>query len=297
MKKFLTTGLLFLAGVQGGLAADYQLRPAIPAEAVYRQVVAQPAPTWQGCYGGVNLGIGVSNTRTNLKSNEIFSGNYIENSAMTSANPIAGGQIGCNDVNNNLLWGFELEGELGSVHGHTNESQTDPVSYSLNAKSRYQVDIAARAGYVVDNLLLYGKLGLAYRSTEYTMNSNELSYLTTPFKTLSDGTVLNRPLWNTVFDARRVLKSFVPLFGVGVEYAFASKWTAKLEMDTTYTDKKTDLVVTTLGPYNNRKPPYDNGSYIGYDYFRGRNPVLGDKIRMSVTNFDMNMKMGVNRRF
>ena len=292
-------------------AADYRTYPQpAPIPVPVNDPPPPPPPAWGGCYVGVNAGVGAFTQDRTLETNSIFHGYYINDSTVTTGYPVLGGQLGCNYLSGSFLGGFEGGVSTGHREPTHNGGQGDPSFYKLDSERGPRIDLALRGGYVMDNVLIFGKVGVAYQETKYKLNVNEVSYLTVPSSFVnSSGSAIYRPLWQTIYDASSKKKDFLPLIGIGAEYAFHPSWTVKLEVDATFAQStNTDLVVDHVGQYNNRNanPPTgvlaspSGGSvqYIGYDNINGRDPVLGDILKLKTSlGIDVNMKLGINRRF
>ena len=113
---------------------------------------------------------------------------------------IYGGQLGFNYQMGS--WVFGVEGEYTA--GDIKHSEGIPGLLSGSAKVDRIYTAAGRVGYAFDRTMIYGKLGGAWTQEKYDF-------------TLLGGTATgsaDRTGW---------------LVGLGVEYAFAGNWTAKLE--------------------------------------------------------------------
>jgi outer membrane immunogenic protein len=179
MKKILT--LIALAGsVAAASAADMpQSAPYTPAP-----VVVSPAYNWTGFYVGAMGGAGWSTSQ-----GVDFKGGF------------AGGTIGANAQFSNFVLGAEVEGAWASI------GQTSSLLFGLvSATDTIQAfgSATVRAGFAIDNVLIYGKGGFAAAR-------NNLKF-TGPGGSLSD---TESHLGYTA--------------GGGIEYGFTPNWSAKVE--------------------------------------------------------------------
>jgi outer membrane immunogenic protein len=125
IKAALIGAAILTAAAVGANAADvYE-----PAEGGYKDDVAYyPSITWTGFYAGAHAGAAFNDVED---SDTFFSG---------------GGQIGYNWQKHGP-WVFGIEGD---------------VSFVDDENSDYLASIRARAGYAMDNVLLYGTGGVAF---------------------------------------------------------------------------------------------------------------------------------------
>jgi outer membrane immunogenic protein len=163
LNRSLLTGLVtgcglvpLLAGV--GAAADLTVK-ARPA-AIYN---------WTGCYGGIHFGSLFEQQDWGAFGSDHDTG------------VVLGGQLGCNYQVSS--WVFGVQGDLawsdaGGSHG-------DQVFLSLTDewKTKSLGSMTGRIGYAFDQLLVYGKGGIAWRNNTYT-TSNTTTGAT--FSTASD---------------------------------------------------------------------------------------------------------------
>ena len=180
-----------MAGL-AGVAAIALMGPATAADMRVPAVV-QPAPafTWTGCYIGIHGGGGV------LKSDFIDDTDW-------GGGGLAGGQIGCNYQMTWLVVGVEAEGWWSSLKSRDRFSD-QIFSFSEFAKNRWDFDVALRVGAAFGNGLLYGKAGVVWGRFDYHRED------TNP----------------TNVNASVTMPGL--LLGLGLEYAFSSNWTGKIE--------------------------------------------------------------------
>lgn len=196
MKRILlsATALAALAMPSIGSAAD--LPRAMPPAQVPAMV---PVYNWTGFYLGGNVGYAWRSTD--------ITGNFAGASwGVTNDRFMLGGQMGYNWQVGHFVFG--VEGDFDWANG----TKTTPVVVTGIGNLQGVVDgnwvatLAARLGYAVDRWLIYTKLGGGWTRTETSLRSATLGVLATNDKTNSG--------W---------------LVGLGLEYAFAQNWTAKIE--------------------------------------------------------------------
>ncbi len=206
MRRLVMTTLGLFALGAAGAAQAADIR--IPHKA---PAYIQTFYNWTGFYLGGHLGYGSGD----------FSGTDTFTGAITgSANAtglIYGGQVGFNYQIGSWVFGIEGDFTFGDVKW--DENFLGLATAEIKIDQIY--DVAGRIGYAFDRTLIYGKFGGAWTQEKY--NFNVLGGTAT-------GTV-NRSGW---------------LAGVGIEYAFAGNWSAKLEYN--YMDLGSKLVtLTTTG--------------------------------------------------
>jgi outer membrane immunogenic protein len=200
MKKLLlATSALVLAGP--ALGADLRIPTKAPA------IVAAPVPfSWTGCYVGAHAGYGWGRTNITDPNPAGFANGTTQTANTRGA--LAGGQIGC-DYQFAGGWVFGVEGSAAwaDIKGTVN----DPFFAGKNFSSRtdFIADATGRIGYSFDRVLFYGKGGGAWAHNRFGMIAP-----LGPFGTSVSAATETRFGW---------------VVGAGVEYAFTSNWSAKLE--------------------------------------------------------------------
>jgi outer membrane immunogenic protein len=174
--------------------AGSDVAPAIEWQAGSAITKAPPLASynWTGCYGGVQAGGG---TET-----DSFSGQN------NGGGGLAGGQIGCNYQIGQIVLGAEGEAAWSGV---TNNAHLKLMGFSeeFASRNRWIADVSARAGVALDRALIYGKAGLA-EGGGFAFNSTIQGVSAVGSGTLSG-----------------------LLLGLGLEYALAPNWSARLEYD------------------------------------------------------------------
>jgi outer membrane immunogenic protein len=118
---------------------------------------------------------------------------------------LAGGQIGCNYQIGQIVLGAEGEAAWSGVTDNAH-LKLIPFSEEFASRNRWIADVSARAGVALDRALVYGKAGLAEGG--FAFNSTVQGVSASGSGTLSG-----------------------LLLGLGIEYAFAPNWSARLEYD------------------------------------------------------------------
>ena len=208
---FAQAAALVLTMAGSAVAADIPLKAAPPVAARF---------SWTGCYLGGHVGGGFAHkdiTDPVQLVQDSFAGTPITTGVTTvSPSPtgaVIGGQIGC-DYEFASSWVIGIE---GAASGSTmKDSKTvalplgNPDSALVKARVEFLSSVTARIGYAFDNVLLYGRGGVALAQDLYNVIG---SFLGTPFN--FEGAD-NRIGWTA---------------GGGVEWAFSQHWSTSLEYD------------------------------------------------------------------
>lgn len=227
--------------------------PALAADLAVKAppVVAAVPYTWTGCHVGGHVGAGWDRTTYSDPGTPIaavppfIAGGLNQNfapagaafSARGGAAFLGGVQAGC-DYQFASNWVIGIGGDfswtnLGSV---TNDpffggKNGNPVAFS--ARTNEIASITGRVGYAWDRVLFYGKGGAAYAHDKYAV-SNSAAINANIFGCDNGG---GAPFsgCNTAGSADR----WGWTAGVGVEWAFATNWSAMIEYDHYGFDTKT----------------------------------------------------------
>ena len=207
------SGLLAAAGFLAltSMASSADMAP------VYKSPPPPPPPafSWTGFYIGGIVGGGWSTTESSLTGVSIpeFDGFSISGFsipvAQTQANGfLAGGTVGYNwQVSPWLVLGVEGDIAWTDIKG----SSPCILILACSTNHKWMATAAGRIGFTRDRLMVYLKGGAAWADTRYGVSIN-LDGLTDGEQSIS------------------VKKTRVgALFGTGVEYAFLSNWSAKIE--------------------------------------------------------------------
>jgi outer membrane immunogenic protein len=175
-------------------AADIPPRRVPPPVAPV--VYAPPVYNWSGFYIGGNLGAGFSHSSWS----DPFIGAH---DTFNKTGFIGGGQVGVNWQINALVLGIEGDFDWTGLKG----SGHDSLGNTINTDTQWTSTVTGRVGAAFDRLLVYGKGGIAFAHV------NE--GLTDMFGGSASASQ-TRTGWTA---------------GVGLEYAFAPNWSAKIEYD------------------------------------------------------------------
>jgi opacity protein-like surface antigen len=181
-----------------GQAAD-TTPVAYPPAATPIYTYSPPIPiyNWTGFYVGANLG-GAWASGTLSDS---FTGGSV---TASSSGVIGGGQLGYNFQNGNFVFGAEWV-----FDGTSLDASGSAGPLSATAKTNWVSTLAARFGWAAsNNWLWYGKAGGGWAHNEATVTN------------FFNGTQVTGSNTNSGW-----------LLGVGIQYAFAPNWSAKLEYD------------------------------------------------------------------
>src|SRR5215472_4141882 len=229
----LAAAAIGLATIGLASAADLGVRRApAPAPAVY----APPPPpfSWTGFYIGGNLG--VAWTDGDLCCDDFGNSISISQHAVFTG----GGQVGANYQWNWLVLG--IEGDFDWLANNNNSSRTLSIgqnAFQLSANDRWITTLTGRVGYAFNwggawgwgvsgvggPWLIYGKGGWGWAG----VNKFTLTNVAT------GGSI----------DLSNSNSNSGPVGGVGLEWAFAPNWTAKLEYDILFLNDKS---FTTTDP-------------------------------------------------
>jgi outer membrane immunogenic protein len=217
-KLFHTTAALsvLLATSIAANAADVTARPApyAPPAPVY----VPPPFSWTGFYLGGNIG----GAWANRDVTDTFSGvNF--NNGNNNGVFIGGGQLGFNwQVSNYFVLGFEadFDGAANNNNTRTLFIPTGPIQVTSN--NRWITTLAARFGVNNGPWLFYGKGGVGWVGND-------------------DFTVTNLTTGASITASNNNTNSGW-LVGVGIEWAFAPNWSAKVEYNYLGLDDRTFTV-------------------------------------------------------
>ncbi len=168
-----------------------------------------PPPLWTGLYIGANVGGAWSDLKTTDRDGMwALPGYGWTNSA---SGVIGGGQIGYNWQANNVFNGFVfgVEADFGGIGFSVNHHPFNNVSLNDGVDSGFTADFTGRLGYAAGPALFYIKGGWAYFDGNNTLRDTGY-YAGGPFSAAQNG-----------------LSGWT--FGGGIEYKFASCWSAKVE--------------------------------------------------------------------
>jgi outer membrane immunogenic protein len=185
----LLSATALVAATQFAAAADLRPRTYAPAPAMVS------AFNWTGFYAGVHGGFG--------------SGNVDDGGSLDVDGWFGGGQIGYNWQAPGSPWvlGLEVDSAFAGIDG--SESATaGGLTATVSSEINYFGTARVRAGYAINNVLVYGTGGLAWANNEVKL-------------TLAGGGASA-----SISDEQMHVGYAV---GGGLEWAFAPQWSAKVE--------------------------------------------------------------------
>jgi outer membrane immunogenic protein len=196
------------------IAAGFGLALGQSASAadLYRKAPAMPVPVasaynWSGFYIGAHVGAGWG-------QNEVYA-DEVGGLLATAPNMnglLGGGQIGFNIQSGSLVWGLELDGSWTDINGTgTTFFPLDgsPFYGNTEASVEWMATATARLGFAFDRTMLYVKGGAAWANFEYSTIASDGDDVSASGSGSHDK-------WGWII-------------GAGVEHAFTSNWSAKLE--------------------------------------------------------------------
>jgi len=251
---------LAAAGVSVGLTAA-TAADISPAPVFAKAPIAAPAPfSWSGFYLGAQGGAGWGTATDDFQSFTINGLPFFSATAMTPQDQINGWHggftAGYNWQVNQLVLGVEGDWSFADISGKGSCSDFAKTLSVLDTCSRSSklgnfATIDGRFGFAVDHALVYVKGGAAYGHFTHDVSAEIPS--NPPFPNFTTSATDNR--WGATA-------------GVGIEYAFARNWSAKLEYD--YLDFGT-RTVTLNGSFN---PNFFVGNFSATDSVREQVSVV-----------------------
>ena len=191
---FLISASLGFGLQQTALAADMPVKAP-----VHKAPMVAPVYDWSGLYVGAHIG--------GAWSNSTLTSNTIGTSWDTGGTGFIGGlQAGYNFQAGNFLFGVEGDFDWTTFAGTSGPVATPLGNLQASASINWISTVAARFGITSDRFLVYGKIGGGWVQSSAALSVVNGGAIWTGSRT--DGG------W---------------LVGAGMEYAFASNWTAKLE--------------------------------------------------------------------
>jgi len=182
-------------------------------------VAADLAPAtsrdWTGFYAGLNGGM-AQGSQTDVTTSETLNNKFLNRNRYGSISPsgaFGGIQTGYNWQHNNFLLGMEGDIQGGGISDSTSSRAAigGGTFYNLTTSGNLNWfgTVRLRAGYAVDNFLVYATGGMAVGSTEYQQNFTD----------------------NVQFSARYSEKKTRTGYalGAGIEYAMTKNFSVKLE--------------------------------------------------------------------
>ena len=208
-----TAAVLGLAGAQPASAADVEMPTKAP--------IMAPAPTftWSGIYAGGNFGGGWGHTPFDsyLSNGTLdFTGSY------DSSGVFGGGQIGINFmVAPEVLFGFEADGDWSNIAGNSPGCTATGCATGHTTVNDFGT-ARFRAGYVWNNLLLYGTGGWAW-----SQSGTDRTIKCVGATCAAGGPGIVSPLVGMVASSSGTESGWAA--GAGVEWGFLPHWSLRLQ--------------------------------------------------------------------
>jgi outer membrane immunogenic protein len=209
MKRMLCTAAVIGAFTPPAFCSDLKTEMPVKAPAV------APAPpfTWTSCYLGAHGGGGWGHKTVDF-SQIVALSTGVSSASIDVSGYIVGGQFGC-DYQPASSWVVGIEGAVsgGDIKGNTTVLAVfgNPGDSTITtARTDFLPSITGRLGYAWDRWLIYLKGGAAWAGDKYTAAG-----------------VFQRTLVN--FEGVDTHIGWTA--GAGIEWAFSSNWSARLEYD------------------------------------------------------------------
>jgi opacity protein-like surface antigen len=212
MKKLLAAHLAAFAVTLAGSASAADLAMKAPGP------VALPF-NWTGCYIGIHVGGGsarkdITDPVQLVQDSFNFPG-FTPGVTTVSPSPrgaIIGGQGGCDYQlpSSSIVVGIQGDVAGATLRNHRVVGLDTGETATVDAKTEFLTSVTGRIGFAADNVLLYAKAGAAMAGDKYEVSG---TYTGTPF------------------DFRGLEDRWGWTAGAGVDWAFASHWSANLEYD------------------------------------------------------------------
>jgi outer membrane immunogenic protein len=207
LKKLLLASAAVVAGGTA-FAADLPVKAPLPARV---------APfSWTSCHIGAHVGGGWARSTEfsdPIGANIAPVGSIIQ--VDNDAGLVGGAQVGC-DYQFATNWVIGVAGDFSwaDIDGQTNDpffaGKTIGVPLTLHSRTNFLASATGRIGYAWDNVLLYGKGGVAWSHNKYQVTNFACAFLVS----CSTGADETRMGWTA---------------GAGVEWAFSPNWSVFAE--------------------------------------------------------------------
>jgi outer membrane immunogenic protein len=204
MNRSLTIAASLVAFVVApAAAADLPARTYTKAPVI----AAAPVYNWTGFYIGANAGLGNARTQANSPDGTI-SDSFAVGFSDSYSGFTGGFQLGYN-LQLAPNWVVGLEGDIGYLDTHRTALDATQPGLRTTVKSDFYGTIRPRVGFVWDRTMLYATGGVAF-----VRMKNSFDCCGFPFDFDSTERVTTKTGWTA---------------GGGIEMAFTSNWTAKVE--------------------------------------------------------------------
>lgn len=176
------------------------------------------ARSWTGCYIGAHVGAGWSRSDFSDPGTNGFLATIAPAGSAVRDNGkgvVGGGQIGCDyQFASNWVVGAAGDFSWASIDGVASDpffaDKTAGVPLTVRSHTNFLASATGRLGYTWDNVLLYGKGGVAWARDKYEVNNVGCLI----FVSCNTGASATRTGWTA---------------GGGIEWAFAPNWSVLLE--------------------------------------------------------------------
>ena len=205
------------------LAADLPARKTAPAP------IVAPIFTWTGFYVGAQVGAGW----TSNKVTDSIGATVVGTGSLNTNGVVGGLHAGYNLQSGAFVYGIEADLELAGLNKSSNALFAVPGGalfagvYGLSSKTDWQGSVRGRLGYAAGPALFYVTGGVAFANVKTGYTSAAGGALAAGSYSFSD----TRAGWT---------------LGGGLEYAFNSNWSARVEYR--YTDFGSFTDVTAAAP-------------------------------------------------
>jgi outer membrane immunogenic protein len=203
------------------LTAGFFLSTALTGAVMAADVEQPYMHDWTGLYVGGHVGWGWADLKGNYDGEaEDFDG--FGDFKLNDDDFLGGVQAGYNVQFDNIVLGIEADIALTSWKDDETNEDDERVSFDTD----YFATLRARAGFAMDNVLLFGTAGVAWTDTEYEANDD--------VDDTDPGEVGSVDLDDIGF-----------VFGGGIEYALDENWSIKADaLYAIFDDKKQTPTIT-----------------------------------------------------
>jgi len=222
---------LFAGAVVVGALASSSYAADLPVKAAPAPVIA--TYNWTGWYAGVNAGYSWgSSTNPTITCSDpgdgfcpfVASGGF-NTASLNPKGALGGAQAGYNFQSSRWVYGFEADIQADGISASaTNSAALFGIATTSTVEHKLQWfgTVRGRVGVAADNWLFYGTGGLIYGGVKSSLT-----------QTANNGYAVSNSVTNTRAGWT---------IGAGTEWAFAGRWSAKLEY--LYYDMGRDTVTT-----------------------------------------------------
>lgn len=229
LRTLLVAAALSGAAIAQAYAADQSVPSGLGSPSYYPNAYYPTSIRWTGFYAGLNLGGAWSSAQTNNP----FSG---LSDSPQGGFVLGGAQIGANWQWDSLVFGVEADFDWTGLQG----SATDAKGYVDTVKANWLSTITGRVGYAFNQILVYGKGGIAFTNETNSFRIPPGVYtppgvapappssLCVNATTCAAAGILPDPSGSVVSTQSIAIGWTI---GTGFEYAFDPHWSARFEYD------------------------------------------------------------------